>query len=255
MPAAPAVLPQPGLRYDATAEFSVISYCPCRRRRVGNTIHLYGKGSFPFGCVIGPDFLCNLAAWILLLGISAAFLALAAYSLHVYVFVAHCCTLAAVSGAFLVTTLSDPGYLPRLTLLDVTATAEEGRMAGVCRTNSATSAAMATTTLQLGENNFGESSPRRGSDTDSTTASLTTATATGFTTCSVCHVQRERGAAHCYDCARCVLELDHHCPYSSKCIGKGNIKAFGVFLSLLGIHSLFTALGFIAWIITQRISP
>jgi len=28
----------------------------------------------------------------------------------------------------------------------------------------------------------------------------------------------------------CIEDLDHHCPWSSKCIGGGNIKAFYVFL-------------------------
>ena len=41
--------------------------------------------------------------------------------------------------------------------------------------------------------------------------------------------------SHCYDCDICVKELDHHCPWTGKCIGKNNLKSFYVF-----IYSLLT---------------
>ena len=28
---------------------------------------------------------------------------------------------------------------------------------------------------------------------------------------------------HCHECKVCVESHDHHCPWCSKCIGKGNI--------------------------------
>ena len=37
-------------------------------------------------------------------------------------------------------------------------------------------------------------------------------------------------ADHCSDCNVCVEKVDHHCPWSSKCIGKGNMNAFSAFL-------------------------
>jgi hypothetical protein len=37
-----------------------------------------------------------------------------------------------------------------------------------------------------------------------------------------------------------VLELDHHCPWSSKCIGAGNIQPFRYFLGFLLLHCVFT---------------
>ena len=35
---------------------------------------------------------------------------------------------------------------------------------------------------------------------------------------------------HCTFCGYCVEGLDHHCPWSSKCIGDGNMNCFKAFL-------------------------
>ena len=55
----------------------------------------------------------------------------------------------------------------------------------------------------------------------------------GMTFCSICSVYRPPGAQHCYDCECCVEELDHHCPWTGKCIGKYNLKFFYAFLKNL----------------------
>ena len=44
---------------------------------------------------------------------------------------------------------------------------------------------------------------------------------------------------HCEFCDVCVVELDHHCPWSSKCIGKGNDLAFKSFLFALVLQFLY----------------
>jgi hypothetical protein len=31
---------------------------------------------------------------------------------------------------------------------------------------------------------------------------------------------------HCYDCDICIKGHDHHCPWTGKCIGEGNIQYF-----------------------------
>jgi hypothetical protein len=36
---------------------------------------------------------------------------------------------------------------------------------------------------------------------------------------------------HCWDCDVCIEGLDHHCPWTSKCIGKGNLVTFYVFVT------------------------
>ena len=52
---------------------------------------------------------------------------------------------------------------------------------------------------------------------------------------------------HCYECGVCVEGHDHHCPWTSKCIGKNNLPFFyifvistvGLFLYLIVMLSLF----------------
>jgi hypothetical protein len=51
--------------------------------------------------------------------------------------------------------------------------------------------------------------------------------------CGTCKIKRPPNAFHCYDCGVCVSNLDHHCPWTGKCIGQKNIKYFHSFLSLL----------------------
>ena len=42
---------------------------------------------------------------------------------------------------------------------------------------------------------------------------------------------------HCSFCDYCCEELDHHCPWSSKCIGRGNMLCFKAFL--VGVVACF----------------
>lgn len=45
----------------------------------------------------------------------------------------------------------------------------------------------------------------------------------------------EENTTHCDDCEICIEGYDHHCPWTSKCIGRDNLKTFYVF-----VGSLFT---------------
>lgn len=54
--------------------------------------------------------------------------------------------------------------------------------------------------------------------------------------CSQCKVPRPASASHCYECNLCVDKLDHHCPWTGKCIGKKNLYFFYGFLWLLTLH-------------------
>ena len=40
--------------------------------------------------------------------------------------------------------------------------------------------------------------------------------------CPECHfyVRRKTNASHCYDCGICIEQQDHHCPWTSHCVGK-----------------------------------
>lgn len=54
--------------------------------------------------------------------------------------------------------------------------------------------------------------------------------------CGRCQLQRPRTATHCYECGVCVDQLDHHCPWTGKCIAKKNFYTFRVFLGFLMMH-------------------
>ena len=61
-----------------------------------------------------------------------------------------------------------------------------------------------------------------------------------FYFCTICKmwVNREKRAYHCADCNICVEGLDHHCPWTGKCIGSKNIISFYIF-----IFSIFALIG------------
>ena len=49
--------------------------------------------------------------------------------------------------------------------------------------------------------------------------------------CSRCHAVKVKGSFHCRDCDCCIKEWDHHCLWTGKCIGEGNICYFYGFLA------------------------
>uniref|UniRef100_H3H6V6 Palmitoyltransferase n=1 Tax=Phytophthora ramorum TaxID=164328 RepID=H3H6V6_PHYRM len=59
--------------------------------------------------------------------------------------------------------------------------------------------------------------------------------------CAQCEVRRPLKASHCSDCGVCVRELDHHCPWTGKCVGERTIKWFYVFLTFISLHCMLIA--------------
>lgn len=69
------------------------------------------------------------------------------------------------------------------------------------------------------------------------------------TFCEHCLVYRPQGTSHCFDCGVCVKELDHHCPWTGKCIGKHNLAPFYVWLTFMQILCLYVygiGIGYVA---------
>ena len=64
--------------------------------------------------------------------------------------------------------------------------------------------------------------------------------------CRPCRLIRWVGVEHCYDCDVCIQDLDHHCPWTSKCIGKGNMFTFYAFVT--------TSCGLFLYIVVMTIS-
>jgi hypothetical protein len=44
---------------------------------------------------------------------------------------------------------------------------------------------------------------------------------------------------HCAFCNYCMRDLDHHCPWSSKCIARGNMVQFQIFIGSLMICMIY----------------
>ncbi|PLB40576.1 DHHC family palmitoyltransferase [Aspergillus candidus] len=69
--------------------------------------------------------------------------------------------------------------------------------------------------------------------------------------CKKCQLPKPDRAHHCSTCKRCVLKMDHHCPWLATCVGLYNYKAFLLFLIYT---SLFCWLDFwvaAVWIWTE----
>ena len=66
--------------------------------------------------------------------------------------------------------------------------------------------------------------------------------------CRVCKVIKDpmKRIIHCATCDLCVEGYDHHCPWISKCVGKGNLKYFYAYIGSTFIMLIFLLLsGFI----------
>ena len=61
--------------------------------------------------------------------------------------------------------------------------------------------------------------------------------------CLICHLFKPERCHHCSKCERCVLGMDHHCPWLLSCIGYYNRRFFlqTLFYTLL---SVFTVIAF-----------
>lgn len=56
--------------------------------------------------------------------------------------------------------------------------------------------------------------------------------------CSECkfYVKRSTNASHCEECGICIEGMDHHCPWTSHCVGRNNTCTFYIFI----ISTLFS---------------
>ena len=72
-----------------------------------------------------------------------------------------------------------------------------------------------------------------------------------YVICKKCKVimNLDLGTEHCVDCDICVMGNDHHCQWTSKCIGKNNLLLFKIFLRLLFINILYLVFALITMFI------
>jgi palmitoyltransferase len=60
-----------------------------------------------------------------------------------------------------------------------------------------------------------------------------------YRTCRRCRQFKPGRAHHCSICDRCVIKMDHHCPWVNNCVGLGNHKFFLLFIFYVFVLSLY----------------
>ncbi|CUM66976.1 uncharacterized protein PRCAT00004663001 [Priceomyces carsonii] len=61
----------------------------------------------------------------------------------------------------------------------------------------------------------------------------------GFRYCNKCYTWKPDRCHHCSKCGKCVLRMDHHCPWFAICIGFYNQKFFVQFLGYITLYTGF----------------
>ena len=60
--------------------------------------------------------------------------------------------------------------------------------------------------------------------------------------CQKCQMKRPGRAHHCKICNKCVLKMDHHCPWIANCVGHQNQKYFYQFLFFASLGDLIAVI-------------
>jgi len=84
-----------------------------------------------------------------------------------------------------------------------------------------------------------------------------------YVECTKCHKPKPERAHHCRVCRRCVLQMDHHCPWTENCVGHNNMGHFMRFLvsaALLNAYGVYRTAAFLIylfqhWRFRHRILP
>jgi len=60
--------------------------------------------------------------------------------------------------------------------------------------------------------------------------------------CKKCNVPKPPRSHHCHVCGRCVLRMDHHCPWVHNCVGYHNHRFFFGFMNYMWMGCAYIAL-------------
>ncbi|ORY13160.1 DHHC palmitoyltransferase-domain-containing protein [Clohesyomyces aquaticus] len=72
--------------------------------------------------------------------------------------------------------------------------------------------------------------------------------------CKKCQTKKPDRAHHCSTCKRCVLKMDHHCPWLATCVGLRNYKAFILFLLYLTLFCWVCFATSASWVWSEVLS-
>jgi ribosomal protein L40E len=67
-----------------------------------------------------------------------------------------------------------------------------------------------------------------------------------FEICLKCDSKRPPRAHHCKSCDKCILKMDHHCPWIANCVGLKNQKYFILFLFYSTLGCIITSIGMLS---------
>ncbi|XP_003389771.1 PREDICTED: palmitoyltransferase ZDHHC6-like [Amphimedon queenslandica] len=60
--------------------------------------------------------------------------------------------------------------------------------------------------------------------------------------CDICQAYKAPRSHHCSSCGRCVLKMDHHCPWINCCVGHRNQNPFIAFLFFLPVGCIYATI-------------
>ncbi|KAF2748760.1 zf-DHHC-domain-containing protein [Sporormia fimetaria CBS 119925] len=72
--------------------------------------------------------------------------------------------------------------------------------------------------------------------------------------CKKCQMKKPDRAHHCSTCKRCVLKMDHHCPWLATCVGLRNYKAFLLFLIYLSLFCWVCFATCTSWVLKELLN-
>uniref|UniRef100_K3WQW4 Palmitoyltransferase n=1 Tax=Globisporangium ultimum (strain ATCC 200006 / CBS 805.95 / DAOM BR144) TaxID=431595 RepID=K3WQW4_GLOUD len=76
-----------------------------------------------------------------------------------------------------------------------------------------------------------------------------------YSYCDHCESYRPQGALHCMDCRVCIEGYDHHCPWTGKCVGRGNVRYFYAWLFFLVLAFVYEVIEFTTYMMPPEDQP
>jgi hypothetical protein len=266
-------------------------YC-CKRLGRSHLICGKKNTKFPQQCFVGPDWFCMTVTYVLIIGLSVLFIHNIALLWGSPIVAVTVLLAAVALTFFSLTACSDPGIVlvPKHQLANdelveepsggglvsssgqassrtvqprcppvqeqlLATTCENGVVVGAEAAGGSSMGSDANLIGDLEAGNKAEDSSRQSSamviPPPRSRRVLNTCTPPTYE-CGRCNINRPQNSAHCHDCGFCITSLDHHCPWTGKCIGKKTLQTFYFFLWSVGLLIVWVVVLFVITIISGR---